>query len=105
MECFKCEKRTNDKDANKHICASCREVLKVDLVDLILGVTPIYLSEQNRHKTGRKSKLTATQKHDIFYEYQRGNTSVRKLAKKYGVSVGTISKHIPTATRTQPKTY
>lgn len=96
MVCFKCDKLTNDYEADKMTCASCREVFKIDLVKLVLGLDPIYLSEANRNKKGRKSKLTATEKHDIYWKYQRQEYSIRQLAKKYGVSVGTISKYVHT---------
>jgi len=70
-------------------CANCREVLKIDLVKVILEMERIYLSESNRHKGGRPSKLTATDQHDIKYSHGNGE-SMGKLAEKYGVSRSTI---------------
>lgn len=69
MECFGCKEKTKDKDADKHICGSCRKVLKVDLVYAVLELDQIILSDQNRNKHGKKSKYTADQKHDIKQRY------------------------------------
>lgn len=90
MKCFSCKKRTDNYSADKRICAACREVLKVDLVKMVLSLDRVYLSEKNRNKNGRKQKLTATQKNDIYHEYRQGNVSMNQLAKKYGVSRTTI---------------
>lgn len=69
MDCFNCKEIKKDKQADKHICGSCRKVLKVDLVYAVLELDCIYLSEQNRYKYGKKSKYTADQKHDINQRY------------------------------------
>lgn len=90
VKCFFCKKRTDNYSADKSICAACREVLKVDLVNMVLDLEPVYLSESNRNKNGRKQKLTATQKNDIYHEYRQGHVSMNQLAKKYGVSKTTI---------------
>jgi len=102
MKCFTCQKRTNVYNADKEICAACREVLKVDLVNMILGLDPVYLSENNRNKKGRKPKLTATQKNDVYWEHRRG-VSMGKLSKKYGVSKSTIFNTIQKESQNQPK--
>lgn len=90
MKCFSCNKRTDNYNADKEICAACREILKVDLVKMVLDLDRVYLSESNRNKNGRKPKLTATQKNDIYHKYSQGNVSMNQLAKKYGVSRTTI---------------
>lgn len=89
MKCFTC-----DKELNLETCARCREVLKIDLVKAVLEMDPIYLSESNRHKTGPKPKLTdAGLLNDIKQAHKNG-ISIRELADKYKVSVGTIHKII-----------
>lgn len=84
MKCFTCAKVKDLKT-----CARCREVLKIDLVEIVLGLDPIYLSENNRNKSGRPSKLTATEQHDIRYAHRMGD-SLGKLADQYKVSRATI---------------
>jgi hypothetical protein len=90
MNCFKCTKRTNNDKKNKAICGACREVLKYDLVKAVLELDPIYLSESNRHKTGRKHKLIANDEHDIYYACKYNTASLSSLARRYGVSKSTI---------------
>lgn len=87
MICFSCNK-IDDKDyqAKKVICGRCREVLKVDLVNLILDLIPTYLNETNRNKDGAPPKLTYSQKSSIKYNFKSGKVSAINLAKKYGVS-------------------
>lgn len=101
MECYNCDKRTGDYHADKEICAACREVLKVDLVNKVLELDPVYLSESNRYKKGRKPKLTATQKNDIYHEHRRG-ASMDQLAVKYGVSKTTICNTVNKEAQNQP---
>lgn len=84
MKCFTC-----NKEKDLETCASGREVLKINLVEAVLELTPIYLSEENYHKTGRKPKLTATEQDDIKCAYRNGTSSMGKLAKKYDVSTAT----------------
>ncbi len=102
MRCFSCKKRTDNYSADKIICAACREVLKVDLVKRVLDLEPVYLSESNRNKNGRKPKLTATQRNDIFHEYRRGHVSMNQLAEKYGVSKTTIYNTVCNEAQNQP---
>lgn len=96
MKCFTCTKLTGNEKTDKSICASCREVLKIDLVRVVLDLDPIYLSESNRNKRGRKPKLTADEMNDIKCAYENppvnGKISMRDLAKKYEISVGTVSR-------------
>ena len=98
MKCFNCSKKNGDYKLDKVTCGSCREVLKIDLVNIILGLDPIYLSENNRNKKGRQRKLTATEENDIKWNYnhphENEKVSFRIYAKKYKVSVGTISNII-----------
>ncbi|NLZ48859.1 MAG: helix-turn-helix domain-containing protein [Clostridiales bacterium] len=89
MECTYCKKLTGKYIVDKYICARCRKVLKVDMAYLLIKKIPIYLTENNRNKKGRKPKLTATQQHDIYYKYQKGKT-MGKLASEYNVSKATI---------------
>jgi hypothetical protein len=89
LKCYTCNKKTNDYKRDVRICGSCREVLKVDLVNLVLELDPVYLSEQNRHKSGRKSKLTAEQKQDAKYRHLCGE-SFAAIAKDLGVCKTTI---------------
>lgn len=101
MKCYTCDKHTGDYNADKEICAACREVLKVDLVNMVLDLDPVYLSESNRNKKGRKPKLTATQKNDIYHEHMRG-TSMDQLAAKYEVSKATIYNTVHKEAQNQP---
>jgi len=84
-----CVKLTGNSKKDTSICASCRDVLKVDMARIILEMDPIYLHEGNRNNSGRSPKLTATEQHDIKYAHRNGQ-SMGKLAKKYGVSKATI---------------
>ncbi|MFL0198144.1 hypothetical protein ACJDU8_21630 [Clostridium sp. WILCCON 0269] len=81
MKCFKCDKITGEYEKDKDICAKCREVLKIDIVREVLQLDPVYLSENNRHKSGRPRKLTATEESDIYYAYKRKEMSMGELAK------------------------
>lgn len=90
MDCFTCNKRTGNYKSDKITCGACREVLKIDLVNIVLGLDPIYLSESNRNKKGRKPKLTATEQNDIKWLYNHNDISMEKFAKKYGVKKSTI---------------
>lgn len=90
MQCFKCDKLTNNYKADKETCAACREVFKIDLVKVILGLDPIYLSESNRNKKGRKPKLTPDDMNDIPWKHNHEGESLGSLAKEYGVSKATI---------------
>jgi predicted DNA binding protein len=98
MHCFPCDKLTDNYETNKRTCASCREVLKIDLVRIIKEMDRIYLSESNRNKAGRKQKLTATQENDIKCAYEdqpkNGKISMKDLAKEYNVSVTTVSRTV-----------
>ena len=84
-----CIKLTGNLKKDTSICASCRNVLKVDMARIILEMDPIYLHEGNRNNSGRPFKLTLTERHDIKYAYKNGQ-SMGKLAKKFGVSKATI---------------
>jgi len=90
MKCFTCDKIGSKHSDDKHTCGICREVLKIDLVRRVLELDPVYLSESNRHKTGRKPKLTATERHDIAQAYKDGAASLGALAKKYKMSKSAI---------------
>lgn len=84
-----CDKLTGDLKKDTSICASCRDVLKVDMARILLEMEPIYLHEGNRNNSGRPQKLTAMQQHDIKYAHRNGE-SMGKLAEKYEVSKATI---------------
>ena len=90
MECFTCDKLLNNYKIDKITCANCREVLKIDIVRLLLELDPIYLSESNRNKKGRNPKLTDTAQSDISYEYSKGGISMKTLAIKHCVKKTTI---------------
>ncbi|MDA8227933.1 MAG: hypothetical protein M0T74_09620 [Desulfitobacterium hafniense] len=60
MKCFTCDKLTGIYKTDLQTCGRCGEVKKIDPVRIVLDMTPIYLSESNRNKKGRKPKLTAT---------------------------------------------
>ena len=92
ITCYKCT-----KDRCVEICGKCRQVTKYQLVQIILEKDPVYLSEDSRHKRGRKEKLTMDQKGDLAYAHKMGET-LRDLAKKYNVSPAT-------AFRAYHKTY
>lgn len=90
IKCFKCSQLTGHRNTDLQTCARCREVLKIDLVRVVLEMDPIYLSERNRNNKGRRPKISgATVLNDIRIAYQNGQ-SMGKLAKKYKVSKGTI---------------
>jgi len=90
MHCFTCDKLTDNYEANKRTCASCREVLKIDLVQIIKEMDPIYLSESNRNKRGRKPKLTANEVYDIQCAYDNPPGS-RKISMRDGTPKGAWS--------------
>lgn len=90
MQCFYCDKLTGNYETDKETCANCREVLKIDLVRAVLEMDPVYLSESNRNKKGRKPKLSATDQYDITQAYKNHTESMGKLAKMYNVSKSTI---------------
>ena len=85
----KCDKLTGIYRKDLVNCGRCREVLKIDLVRIITEMEKIYLTETLRNKSGRKSKLTTTEKRDIKHARRRGER-VTDLAKKYKVSRVTI---------------
>jgi hypothetical protein len=84
-----CVKLTGNLKKDTSICASCRDVLKVDMARIILEMDPIYLHEGNRNNSGRPHKLTPTEQHDIKYAHRNGQ-SMGSLSRKYGVSKTTI---------------
>lgn len=93
-DCFKCNAPTFEKEEDfKNACATCRDVLKYELVKKYLELDRVYLSEANRNKTGRKKKIDAGLAFEIkfFYDKNPKENSYSKLAKKYGVSKGTIA--------------
>jgi hypothetical protein len=90
MDCSNCDKPTGDYKTDKSICGSCREVLKIDIVRRIRGDERIYLSESNRNKNGRKKKLTATDRNEIYWAIKRDGRTMQSLADEYSVSKGTV---------------
>lgn len=87
MKCYTC-----NKNKSIEVCGRCREVLKYDLVQIVLEKDPIYLSEGNRNKEGRPKKIGSCDKRaEIYEEYNRVH-SYRKLAAKYKVSKTTIER-------------
>ena len=99
MLCYICERlKRNGNDTS--ICNSCEAVCKTDIVRELLNVrnqlkkyeaNKIYLSEQNRHKKGRPTKLNFEVENEIKMErIENPNKSYSFLAEKYGVSKGTI---------------
>lgn len=91
MRCFSCDKLSGEYKTDKTVCASCKDVLKIDIVLLLLERDPVYLSENTRNKKGRKPKLTATQQHDIKWAHKRGQ-SMASLADEYNMSKGSIHR-------------
>lgn len=94
MDCTNCNKLTGNYNKDKSICGRCREVLKIDIALSIRGEDRVYLSERNRNTHGRKGKLTATEKNDIYWANKRDGRSMRRLVEEYGVSLGTICNTI-----------
>lgn len=87
MKCYSC-----DKVISIEVCGRCREVLKYELVKLILEMDPIYLSESNRNKCGRPKAIKSCDKrYDVYKEYEKVH-SLRKVAAKYGISKTTVAK-------------
>jgi recombinational DNA repair protein RecR len=87
MKCYSCTKHKSLKT-----CGACREVKKIDLVNLVLERDPVYLSERTRNKAGRKHVLTTQQEKEIQVDRFFFGTSIRKLARQYHVSVATVHK-------------
>lgn len=91
MVCDNCIKIIEkDYKARKVICGRCREILKVDLVDLLQERMPVYLTEMNRNKKGRPCKLSYSQKSSVKYKYKYKSIGATTLAKNYNVSRATI---------------
>jgi transposase len=90
MQCFRCEKiNGKSRKEMQTICGHCREVLKADLVMAVLELDPIYLSEANRHKSGRPPKLNADRRHEARQRRKNGE-SYGKIAKDMKISKTTI---------------
>ena len=90
----KCDKLVKDLSRKAHFinlktCGHCPKVKKIDLVEIVLEMDPIYLTERTRNKSGRKPILNADKQNDIKNKYRHGST-IGKLAKEYGVSRATI---------------
>lgn len=91
MSCHSCAKIVGkDYDARKVVCGCCREVLKVDIVDLLLGIVPVYLTERNRNKKGRPCKLSYSERSRIKYMYNVLGNGATSIAKEFNVSRSTI---------------
>ena len=93
IHCFQCHKTVTVQN-----CGKCREITKSEIVEILLGMDPVYLTERNRNKKGRKSKLTATQKSDLAAAHRYENLSFEVLGKRYGI-------HSSTACRIYHKEY
>lgn len=87
--CFSCDKLTGNLKIDTPICARCREVLKVDLAMIVKDMDPIYLTERNRNKKGRKSRFDADARNDIKNAYKNGET-IGQIAARLEVSKSTI---------------
>lgn len=77
MECYDCADIigvTYQKAVR--ICGRCRKVVKYDLVRQVLAMDRIYLSEHNRNKSGRPSKI---KDHNLRYKVAK----LRKEGKSY----------------------
>ena len=74
------------------MCARCREVLKYELVQLVLEMDPVYLSESNRNKNGRPKKIKSCDKrYEVYEEYLKVH-SYRKVAQTYNISKSTAER-------------
>lgn len=92
MSCItdeKCDKLTGEREDDLQTCALCRDVLKIDLARIVLGMTPIYLTEDTRNKGGRPQILNHKDRYNIKYAHRNGQ-SMDQLAEIYGVSKATI---------------
>jgi Mor family transcriptional regulator len=87
MKCHSCT-----KPKSLQTCGACREVKKIDLVNAVLGLDRVYLSERTRNKAGRRPVLTTQQEKEIRTDNFFFGTSIRKLARQYHVSPSTIHK-------------
>ena len=95
--CYKCEVQNYKTwQAKVSECGSCRRVKKADLMQLVLQLDPVYLSESNRNKKGAPKKLSSDDKLNIgvLYIDNPKENSYSKLAARFGVSKATISNVI-----------
>lgn len=76
--CHTCRKKRS-----KSTCGACREILKIDLVDIIMRKGPIYLDENNRHK---ESLLSKEEKEALTYQRLMYGTTFKQLGEDFGVS-------------------
>lgn len=95
MSCWKC-KFTDDYELGnitdeemKSQCNHCRKILKYELVKAVRELEPVYLSEQNRNKKGRKKVLSLDEKYEV-QGMQKIGMSMSEIAKKMNVSKSTI---------------
>lgn len=78
----------------KHECGRCREVLKHELVNAVLELDRVYLSESNRNKKGRPSKTTDLEVRYKVAKRYKELKSYRKVALEFDMSKGSVAKII-----------
>ena len=84
-----CDRLTGIYKKDIPICSRCKEIYKIDLARIVLKLNPIYLTEDERFKDGKTSKITDKVRDNIKVAYEKGKT-MRELAKKHHLSLGTI---------------
>lgn len=97
IACYNCTKIQAGKmseDEMKTECMRCRDVLKYELAQTVLGLDHVYLSAKNRNNKGPKHKFTVTQEHDIKYRYLR-EQQMKKAGKiKHAISVRGLASEL-----------
>ena len=86
MKCWQCE-----KEKTKTVCGACREVLKIDLVEHIMGMNRVYIDEHNRNN-GRPWVIKDDKLRYQIWELHQQGFSYRQIEDKLGVSKSSVAK-------------
>lgn len=83
MDCYNCKDIIGvNYERAIRICGRCRKVVKYDLVRRVLEMDPVYLSESNRNKCGRPSKIKDTNLRYKVAKLRKEGKSYREIAKE-----------------------
>lgn len=87
LKCYKCPDVPGVRE-----CGRCRLVLKYELVELLLEMDRIYLTESTRNKEGRPSKTKDEYiNHKVYTRYLELK-SYRKVGIEFNMSKDTVRK-------------
>lgn len=89
IACYDCV-----KNKSKEVCGACREVLKFDLVNMVLGMDRVYLSESSRNKKGRPSVTNDEKIRYAVAKAYKKHESYRKVGEMFGMSKSSVGKII-----------